>query len=255
MFSKTPKVIRRSATIYNAMGFLLLSLFYFHLTISIGQTQSALYFQGLWQTLQQYWWISLSAVPTFFALFFAKKIAIYLFSLVAAMIFIHLFSSFYLSFDKLILFLSVFYLVMAYYLYQLLRIEFGEAYFWPGYHYREIGRREQFRLKATLRGEHSSLQGKEITVYLTNWDQNSLFITLDDEIALKGRVKLELEGWGHLFVCQGVIATKYPRGYGIRLIHRQKKSTATPGWKEYYTIINDRGYRPLLLGANQRDEL
>ena len=233
---------------------MIISTFYYHLAFSLDQGQSALVLDDFLNTLTQFWWISGMAALTIVLTFFGRQSSSYFFMATGVLIFAHLFFLFYQSFDKMILFLSVFYLLLNYYLYQVLKIEFSEAYFWPGYHFREIGNKELYKLKATIYTVGSSEQEKR-EAYLTNWDEHSIFITCKDKNPLKGHVKIELEGWGSQFSCDGVVVTTYPNGYGIKLKDRQKKTALTPGWEEYYNIINSRGYRPLTELTSHRDQV
>src|SRR5690606_30689868 len=114
-----------------------------------------------------------------------------------------------------ILIMSFFYVVTAYYLVMVYKVETHSAAYNPLYSQNTIGKRSEYNLPCVLKVGEESFSG-----LLTNWDERGCFVSFDPGeaglIELRGELHFEVRLDGVLFAQTGKVVGSYERGVGIR---------------------------------------
>lgn len=228
------KIFSRNLFIKNLMIFVLLSFFFLYFVENFKHPR---FFSDL-GLLKEY---ALSNLLVFtitllltLSIFFLLKWSRYLFLVFCTGVFLYSIRVYFLSSSAAILPLSLIYMMCAYYFYTLFSEELKGALYLPNFVARDINPVPNKKLKILLRKNDNSLIG-----YLLNWDSRNVFVYLNDQIKLRGKVNLEMHLDGSVFCFEGKIVTAYNKGYGIKVTD---SASGVYGWEDLYQILLDRGY-------------
>lgn len=231
-----PKYTKRSAVIINTLLFIIFSLFFLSVMESLEEGISALDLQGFISFLDQNTFLLVIGSAAFFGVFFLTSFGPALFLLFCGVTLYKSVLYFVIDFDKLILILSFFYIVLCYNFYQFLKLELREPFYNPNFPLNIIP-----AYKNTLIPIKINKNGIEYQAHLTNWAQNGFFCKLVDEGKPKGIVEIEVVIGNHSFFAEGQVVTRVSGGVGVRI---RKSLIPEMGWPDFYGIINELGYRP-----------
>ena len=146
------------------------------------------------------------------------------------------------SFNKLILVLNFIYVIFAFYYYIIWELEVELACFNPKFTRFDLAKEVRFPLKAYLISEGEGL--KKISVHLTNIDDQSCFVLLDqsalDEVSPKDKYQLLLDFDGVEFTTKAFVVSRYDRGYGL-MFEKRKSGLNQPNWSDLYHVCRERG--------------
>lgn len=242
------KIIKRNSVIYNSIFFVLLSPLFLHLIISLDRGTSVFDFGQLKAMVESNLWLFGGVVFLSFILFRAYKFSLYLFAVFVATICGLSLIPFVFSFNKLLLFLATLYLLTGFYFFVILKLEFEDSIYRPAFNWREIGGRDLYGLKVEVK---SLRESKTYIGFLTNWDPSGFFVHLNEKSNIRGKLQLKLFFENQVYQAQGVIASRYDHGYGVRIVEDQQlggqsspQNNGILSWPEYYDIITSRGYKP-----------
>lgn len=230
------KFLRRSPIIRNHIVFILVSVPYLQVVLSLSRGVSALDDEVL-TLMQDYWLAYILCIITTYATYKVSKLAKYLSIIYALYITVCSTMVFIQDFNKIILVLAFSYILISYYFYLLLKSELEQALYKAGFNRHLINNGCEYDLPVSLKTKDKQTSGR-----LSNWDEKSCFVAIDENApSLKNDVQLTVMFEGKEFVTHGTINTHIHRGVGIQL--KQNAQVEYLGWNEFYDIIKDRGYR------------
>lgn len=233
------KLFKRNRIIQNVLMILIFSLFFLHIIYSIRNGESALNYGSFLQLLEDRWPISALFVLSFISVFFVKSISKYLVMLFLSGVFGLSFYVFFEDFNKIILLLTLTYFLVGLYFMGLWNKELLEAVYLPNFSLHDVEIRPPFKFNVSVETE----EGNKTSGNLTNWNESGLFFVADELIPrTKKPVKLKINFEDIVFEEKGDIVTKFGKGFGIRFNFCKDYGNFL-GWKEFYKIIEDRGYR------------
>lgn len=117
--------------------------------------------------------------------------------------------------------------------------ELGEAVYSPNFSLHDVEVSPLFSFNVTLETD----EGETVKGNLTNWNESGLFFITDGPLPnTKKPVNLSINFENIVFKERGQIVTKFGKGVGIRFNFNDDSDNFL-GWKEFYKIIEDRGYR------------
>lgn len=227
---------KRSAVVINTLVFILLSLFFLSVLESLEEGVSALDVKGFLSFLKQNKILISFSGLAFITTFFLSSVGP---SLFLGFCIVALYKSiiyFTIDFDKLILILSFFYLVLCYNFYQFLKLELEEPFYNPNFPLNIIPSYKNKLIPIKLRKNNL-----EFEAHLTNWGSNGFFCKLLGNETPKGSVEVEVTMNGHTFYSEGVVVSRVSGGVGVRI---RKSLIPEMGWVDFYGIINELGYKP-----------
>lgn len=227
----------------NAVLFMLLSVVFIVLQQSL---QSGLPFLNaifLRKVMLDEWPIIVFILPALYSILRQHRSAPRYFALYAIVVAFHSLEGLFLDFNKLVLLVLFFHVVIAYGFYQLLTWTYARAPFTPNFTpdtlHTPMGKTIDVEVKS---GEHL-IKGR-----LTNWDEDGAFIWLEEKISKSiPRVSVSIVWEGHRFEAKGTIVsgTWDERGIGIEWRHSIVETEN--GWKNLMAVFSDYGYDPKLL--------
>ena len=174
------------------------------------------------------------------SIFFVKKWSEKVFFVFILLVFSKLLYLFYQTGDKVILLGAFFHLFISFLLYLLWKEELKSSVFNPNFYSNQLYKKDRYNFKVTVCDQ----AGKIHSGFLTNWDEYSCFLSLDENSKknIRGLVKISMKFLGREFQAAGHIMTWYANGFGIRFEKKVKKNHETIlNWKDFYAIIIDRG--------------
>tara|TARA_Y100000768_G_scaffold389043_2_gene391414 strand:- start:7741 stop:8274 length:534 start_codon:yes stop_codon:yes gene_type:complete len=175
-----------------------------------------------------------------------KKTSVYLFFVHVLYTFVLTAFNLQLEFSKIIIVMTFFYLVIAYYLYQFYKSELLESYYNSNYQETDLFSPMLKKINVQI----IDLEQKELARgYLTNWSYEGCFLYLDEPTQLKGRVTVRIEFGGKTFSENSTIAAKElgGRGYGFKFQNTSQNESNKMNWNQFYEIIEQLGYLPELM--------
>ncbi len=230
------KILKREIIVFNLIGFCLLSLFLYHVCLSLFHGHSSFSSLKFFEFSQEHSTMLLLAGLVVFAIYTGRKFSIVLLMLFTSVIFVKFVSLYIQSSDKFLLLISLFYIFFAYFFCQLWLIELKDPIYSPGIVRGQIPNYNVHNLGVTVR---DSL-GREAKGWISNLGPRSCFIVIDKTMNLNGMVSLEVDWLGKKFQCVGKVMSTYENGYGIRT-HEEMVPQAYLHWSDLFFIAGQRG--------------
>lgn len=231
------KVVKRTTVIKNIIAFVVLSLVFLHIVLSISKGVSAKSFEMLMSNINAYKPLMALALVTVFSLINAKRVSRLFLSIFCISVVSITFIIFLESYDKFILIYNFIYLLSSYYFYSLFTLEMKEAFYEPGYKLSEIGNRKPYEFKVFIEDKSQT----KFEGYISNWNNSSCFIGLNKKgPIINGEVKVIFEYANRKFEQSGQVVTRYENGYGVKFL--EVENSTKHNWESFYAIIHDRGY-------------
>ena len=230
------KILKREIIVFNLMGFCLLSLFLFHICLSLFHGHSSFSSLKLFEFSREHVHLLLLAALTVISIYTGRKISIGLLILFAIVIFVKFAILYIQSSDKFLLLISLFYIFFAYFFCQLWLIELKDPIYSPGIARGQIANYNVYNLAVTVRDSSGVMaQG-----WISNLGARSCFIVVSQPAQLKGMVSLEVDWLGKKFRCVGKVMSICKNGYGIRT-HEEMMPQAYHYWSDLFYIAGQRG--------------
>mgnify|MGYP000126325814 FL=1 len=231
------RILKRSSLIYNEVIFVILSMVYLHISFSLDADISAIDFKRLTELVIGLPALTFLSIVAIISIMLVKRISIYLLSLLTLLVFYKSFSTFLLSYDKILLVMNVAYMIVSYNMILLLREELSLAIYKPGYMSSSIEVENYKSLRAIISNGNGSFEGN-----ITNMDKWGIVLKLDDPQSISGSVDVCINFEGNEFHGRGILSTKFDTGYGVKLL-TSKKTPSVLDWKDLYNIFYRRGYK------------
>lgn len=227
----------------NALVFMALAVLFLILQQSL---QSGLPFLNgafLKKVLIDEWSVLIFFIPALFATVLQHRMAPRFFALYSAFIAFRSLEGLFLDFNKLVLFVLFFHVVISYGFYQILTWTYSRASFTPNFTedslHPPMGRQIPVEVKL---GETNAM-GR-----LTNWDAEGAFIWLDEKLTARARIGDVRVTWeGHHFEAKGTIVSGTWDGRGVGIEWKNVPVEKEEGWSNLMALFNDYGYDPRLL--------
>ena len=243
------RIYKRGTVIRNTMFFMFMSVIYLHVVKSLENNVSAFKLIDFTNPL------SAQSICLFAFLIILPAIALVrpasrtLSAFFLGAVIIYGQFQFFERFDKGILILNLLYILSVFYFYILWHLELKQALYGPMFTHHDLGLKSPYRLKTIL-----EVSGKELNGYLTNWDQHSCFLVLDDptqaHFLRNSTFNLKFMLDGKTFSQSGVVVSEYGgSAYGIAFRDSKLDDKIFYKWSDFYTIICDRGYIPNYMGT------
>jgi hypothetical protein len=232
-------IYKRNNNITNVLILLVFSLFFIHILYSLSTGVSAFDYPSFSALLTNKWPVTVLFFFSFISVFFVRAFSKYFLFLFFAWIFGLGLYLFFEDFNKIILFLILIYFFVIFYFMNLWNRELGEAVYSPNFSLHDVEVSPPFSFNVTLETD----EGETVKGNLSNWNESGLFFITDGPLPnTKKPVNLSINFEDIVFKERGQIVTKFGKGLGIRFNFKDDSDNFL-GWKEFYKIIEDRGYR------------
>ncbi len=235
-------ILSRPTVVYQFIAFCLLSPYFVHLSQALNDGVSALGPNLLIEFMRENYVLCGLAFVAILSAWKMRPFAAWALVVVTLLALVEAMQVALIEFNKIILVMSFVYIVTAYYLGMIYRLETSSAAYRPLYYDNTIGNRSDFSLRCQLITSEGPLSGT-----LTNWDERSCFVSLDEGVGalseIRGALKVQLPFEGYQFEQRAQVVSRYQRGVGIRF-SPDVSSNEGYNWMEFFRIIDDRGYFP-----------
>jgi len=233
------RIIKRSPVINNSSLFVLLSVFFLHMTESLYNGVSSFDKKYLIDFYYANKAVIFFSAITFYSVFTGKKISKYLLFILTASISFLQIKIFASNFDKVILFLSVFYILTSYFFVVCLASELNDSCYVPGYNKWDLEKVSHFPLVVRV----DDLRGNVSEGHLTNWNKSGCFLYFDKgNESKRGKVLLNIKAFGREFEHKGEVVSSYFKGMGVKLTGNVVDQHEVLNWTNLCEILSDRGY-------------
>jgi len=129
----------------------------------------------------------------------------------------------------------LFFIIISYFIYQLVSIEENETYFSEGLTLDQLHDTFSSVLLCEVKKGKKIFQGK-----ISNWSHNGCFIYLDDKVKLRGNVVISVFYEGQRYTDKGkIVKSNNNNGYGIKV----KQNTTLFSWNSLMNILYERRMR------------
>lgn len=227
----------------NAILFMLLSVLFLVLQQSL---QSGLPFMNtafLKKVLLDEWPVLVFIIPALYSTFKQHRRAPKYFALYAMVVAFHSLEGLFLDFNKLVLLVLFFHVVIAYGFYQLLTWTYARAAFTPNFKADTLHIPMGKMINVEIKSGENLIQGR-----LTNWDEDGAFIWLEQKCPLpSSHVTVSINWEGYIFEAKGTIVSGTWDERGIGIEWRHSIIEIETGWKNLMAVFSDYGYDPRLL--------
>lgn len=238
------RLFKRSTIIRNVLLFILFSICHLHILRAIDSGVSAFSPKFFFNYLGIKWLIVLISFLAALAVFKAKQFSKYLLVMLFGLVIYESFIVFSQHFDKMILFMSFLYILLAFLFYVFWDLEIREAIYRPNFTKHNFTVSNLYPFKVFL---VSSTYG-EVEADMTNWDKASCFLVpkqsvhFNEEIV---RVKIFFDGVE--FLQTGIVSTQFENGVGIKFLPDVSQEISY-NWNSFHQVIVDRGHEPGVYG-------
>ena len=234
------KLYRRSSVVKNIILFLIFSLVYLHVIISLDSGVSALNLEVFLKLIWTKKHLLIFNILALVTVINARSISKVMFSIFIGIMLYEGLMVFFNNLDKLILVMNASYLIISYFFYLFWHLELKEAIYRPGFTKSMIGSKSVYDINVDVEAEFKD----PVSGYLTNWNDNSCFLILTNnyENDLRNTVKVTLYFESNVFVQWGEIITSYGDGIGIKFFMNEQNEDKSLDWGDLYQIVTDRGY-------------
>lgn len=235
------KVRKKGIIVVNCIFYLMLSFFFVYLQYAYRSHVTPFSLLYLQKSLQIFWFIVLVLVFSAVLLWKHHKYCTVFFGLSASVVSYKILEGLFIEFNKMIVVAFFFYIVITYFLFQLLQEYLASARLNANYQHHDLYDPLLNALKCRVIGA-----GEEVSGVLTNWDDEGCFLKLD-HLPSKNLKKVELiiSFEGREFVEQGEVVARSTtlNGIGIKL-RNSSKDLKIFNWNEFIELVNELGFDP-----------
>lgn len=234
------KVRKKGVIIRNIVIYLILSFFFVFIQHAYRHQISPFSGAYLKKSPELFWYVALTLLISVNMIWNHHRYSKYLFQMCTFLVSFKVLEGLFLEFNKIIVIALFFFIVISYFLYQLLSDYFGQASLNPNYTKNDL-------FKPLLRDIPCKIQTSSTESFgtLSNWDERGCFIKLDNPQEVPDLVKVIIIFRDREFVQEGevVASTADLAGVGIKF-HKTIKSLDVFNWTEFVEIVHELGFQP-----------
>lgn len=234
------KVRRKDSVVFNSIIFLILSFLFLYLQYAYRHQLSPLSITYLRKSIELFWYVS---IPMGLAMFFLWRIhymGIYLYVTCALMVSYKVIEGLFIEFNKVIVVALFFYVIISYFIYQILEQYFATAPINANYDSEDLFSPMLREIPCVVKVNELSFPG-----VLTNWDEGGCFLKLEDKKNLPRKVGLLIQFEGREFFQEGEVVAQSQDFLGVGIKFKTlSKSLKTFNWAEFVELVHELGFSP-----------
>jgi hypothetical protein len=235
------KVIKKDVLILNILIYLLLSFAFLYLQYAYRFHLSPFSLVYLKKSLELFWY---AIIPILFSSWMIWKLhekSVYFFNFCIFLVSFKVVEGVFIEFNKIIVLALFFYLVISYFLYQLLKEYRGLASLNSRYSSEDLFGPILKKISCVYETEMGAFSG-----FLTNWDDEGCFIYLSQPLTglpKEGKIRVEFKGREFIQDGEVVAHSRDLQGLGIKF-HKSIKSLNSFNWSEFTELVDELGFKP-----------
>jgi hypothetical protein len=234
------KVRKKDIIILNIVMYLTLSFFFLYLQNAYRHQISPFSTAYFKKGLELFWYVAFILLLSINKIWNHHRSSQLLFQICTFLVSFKVLEGLFLEFNKIIVIALFFFVVISYFLYQLLSDYFSQASINPNYTKNDL-------FKPLLRDIACKILADDLecTGTLSNWDEKGCFIKLHKATHVPDNVKVVVMFRDREFFQEGevVSSTAELTGVGIRF-HKTVKNLDVFNWTEFIEIVYELGFQP-----------
>lgn len=234
------KVRKKDTIIVNVIIFLALSFLFLYLQHAYRHHLSPFSFIYLKKGLELFWYLAILLVFSSIMIWRHSSTALFWYQCSIALVGFKVIEGLFIEFNKIIVVAMFFYVVISYFLYQLLKFYLGLARVNSNYSSTDLFAPLLKNLPCKIISNNDEVSGN-----LTNWDEDGCFIKLDSPNTLPDKISVTVYFKDREFIQEGevVSSTLDLTGFGIRF-DKKVKNMSIFNWSEFMEIAHELGFQP-----------
>lgn len=235
------KVKKKDTIVVNVIIYLVLSFFFLYLQHAYRHHLSPFSLVYLRKSLELFWYVALTLGVSIVLIWRHHEWSVMFYRISIFIVGFKVLEGLFIEFNKIILMALFFYIVISYFLYQLLSYYLKLASINTNYQSSDLFD----PLLRQIPCEIFFHEDQKIAGHLSNWDYEGCFIKLTGTQKLPHHVKMVIQFQGREFVQDGevVAETQDFSGVGIRF-ERRAKDLSVFNWAEFMELIQELGFQP-----------
>lgn len=234
------KVRKKDTIIINVITYLILSFLFLYLQHAYRHHLSPFSFVYLKKGFELFWYVAILLTVSSIMIWRHSSTALIWYQGSIAVVGLKVIEGLFIEFNKIIVIAMFFYMVISYFLYQLLKFYLGLARVNSNYSSRDL-------FSPLLKNVPCKIvaNNEEVLGNLTNWDEDGCFIKLSSPNVLPDKISVTVSFKDRDFIQQGevVSSTLDLTGYGIKF-DKKIKNMSIFNWSEFIEIAHELGFQP-----------
>lgn len=235
------KVKKKDTIIINVVIYLILSFFFLYLQHAYRHHLSPFSLVYLQKGLELFWYIALILLISIILIWRHHRFAILAYQISIFAVGFKVMEGLFIEFNKIIVVAMFFYVIISYFLYQLMASYLKMASINPNYEASDLFQPLLKEMPCFLVYGETHLEGN-----LSNWDMDGCFIKLNSAAKkLPKKLEVKVIFGGREFVQHGevVAGTRDLTGVGIKF-EKIKKDLNVFNWSEFMELVHELGFKP-----------
>lgn len=234
------KVKKKDSIVINTSIYLILAFLFLYLQHAYRHHLSPFSLVYIKKSAELFWYIALPIVVSIILLWRHHLWAKTAFAISISMVGFKVIEGLFIEFNKIIVVALFFYVVISFFLYQLLAYYRSLASINPNYESSDLFNPLLRQIPCTLEFGENSCQG-----FLTNWDQEGCFLRLNSLYKLPNKLQVKIHFHGREFTQIGEVVAQSVelQGIGIRF-KETPKDLKVFNWSEFMELIQELGFQP-----------
>ena len=234
------KVRRKDSVVFNSIIYLLLSFLFLYLQYAYRHQLSPLSLTYLRKSVELFWYVSIPTVLAIFFLWRIRYVGTYLYAVCVLLVSYKVVEGLFIEFNKVIVVALFFYVIISYFIYQILDQYFSRASINANYDSEDLFSPMLREIPCTVTVGDENFQG-----VLTNWDEEGCFLRLKNKKSFPRRVGLLISFEGREFFQEGEVVAQAQDFLGVGIKFKaQGKSLKTFNWAEFVELVHELGFSP-----------
>lgn len=234
------KVKKKDVVILNTIVFLFLSFVFLYLQYAYRHQLSPFSVVYLKKSGELFWYVAMPILISCLLIWRHHTHSIWYLNFCTILVSFKVIEGLFIEFNKVIVIALFFYVVISYFLYQLLAQYLQMASINPNYQSHDL-------FPPLLRAIPCQIVHEDLIIpgMLTNWDEESCFIQMQSARALPAKVQLTINFQGRDFTQQGEVVAQALdlKGVGIKF-QELPKDLKIFNWTEFTELIHELGFKP-----------
>jgi hypothetical protein len=234
------KVRRKDSVVFNSIIFLILSFLFLYLQYAYRHQLSPLSVTYLRKSIELFWYVSIPMGLAIFFLWRIRYMGIYLYTVCTLLVSYKVIEGLFIEFNKVIVVALFFYVIISYFIYQILDQYFATASINANYDSGDLFPPMLREIPCVVTVGEQNISG-----VLTNWDEGGCFIKLKEKKSLPRKVSLLINFEGREFSQEGEVVAQSHDFHGVGIKFKTlSKSLKTFNWAEFVELVHELGFGP-----------
>ena len=234
------KVKKKDVIVRNAAVFLCMALAFLYLQYAYRYHISPFSLVYLRKSVELFWYIGVPVLFSTLLVWFHHRRAPWLFAISVSLVGFKVTEGLFVEFNKIIVISMFFFVVISYFIYQLLKHYYRQASINPNFSRRDLFEPMLRNIPCELEADGELLPG-----LLTNWDSDGCFIKLQTLKKFPPQIRIRVNFQGRDFLQEGEVVAHSVglSGVGIRF-KKTAKDLNVFNWAEFSELIDELGFQP-----------